>query len=64
MGGAKKMLSGESKLFLGEWDRSEVIHAPGGCASLHKGPHPPRKVQLGLIALASYPIFDLASSVP
>ena len=30
----KKVLSGESKLFLSAWNRSEVIHAPGGCASL------------------------------
>ena len=59
-----EMLSGESKLFLGEWDRSEVIHAPGGCVSLHKGSHPGRKVQLCPIVYSLYPIFDLASSVP
>jgi hypothetical protein len=60
----KKMLSGESKVFLGGWNWSGVLRGPGGCASLHKGPHPSRKAQMSLILLASYPIFDLASSGP
>ena len=59
-----EMLSGESKLFLGEWYWSEVIHAPGGCVSLHKGSHPGRKLQRCPILPSIYPIFDLASSVP
>ena len=59
-----EMLSGESKLFLGEWDWSEVIHAPGGCVGLHKGSHPGRKVRMCIILAPLYPIFDLASSVP
>ena len=60
----KMLLSGESKVFLGGWNWSEVLRGPGGCASLHKGSHPGRTVQLLLIRTASYPIFDLASSVP
>ena len=64
MGGAKKKLSGERELFLSEWNRTEVIPAPGGCASLHKGSGPPRIPRMLLIASASYPTFDLASSVP
>ena len=59
-----EMLSGESKLFLGEWNWSEVIRAPGGWASLCKGSNPPRKVQMCIIVKPLYPIFDLASSVP
>ena len=59
-----EMLSGESKLFLGEWNWSEVIHAPGGCVSLHKGSHPGRKVQMSTIVKPLYPIFALASSGP
>ena len=58
------LLSGESKVFLGGWNWSEVLRGPGGCASLHKGPHPGRKAHLSRIRLASYPIFDLASSGP
>ena len=60
----KKLLSGESKLSLSGWNRSEVIRGPGGRASLHKGSHPGRKVQLSPIPLARYRIFDVASSGP
>jgi len=58
------LLSGESKLFLSEWNRSEVIHAPGGCASLDKQSGPPRIPRMCTIVNSLYPIFDLASSVP
>ena len=30
MGGEKKKLSGESKVFLSEWNQSEVLRVPGG----------------------------------
>jgi len=60
----KKLLSGESKVFLGVWNWSEVLRGSGGCASLHKGPGPTRIPRMCRIVLASYPIFDLASSVP
>ena len=58
------VMSGESNLFLGRWNRSEVLGGRGGCASLHKGSHPGRKVRMLLIVAATYPIFDLASSGP
>ena len=58
------LLSGESNVFLGVWNWSEVLSGPGGCASLHKGPGPPRRTPMLPIVLASYPIFDLASFVP
>ena len=58
------LLSGRSKLFLSGWNRSEVIRAPGGCASLHKGSHPGRKPRMCRILTPLYPIFDLASSGP
>ena len=60
----KKILSGESKLFLSVQNRSEVLRVPGSRASLCKGSHPGRKLQLCLIVNSLYPIFDLASSVP
>ena len=60
----KKLLSGESKVFLSVWNWSEVLRGPGGCASLHKGPHPPQRTRMSRILSASYPIFDLASFVP
>ena len=64
MGGATFFLTGESKVFLSVWKRSEVLRGPGGCASLHKGPHPGRRTRMRPIGSASNPIFDLASSVP
>ena len=60
----KFLLSGESKLCLGRWNRSEVIRGIGGHASLHKGLIPTRTVRMCRILLASYPIFDLAISGP
>ena len=57
-------VAGENELFLGGWNRSEVLRAPGGCASLHKGPGPTRIPRMLRIIAASYPIFDLASSGP
>ena len=57
-------LSGERKLYLSGWNRSEVIRGLGGRASLHKGSSPTRTVQLLPILLASYPIFDLAITGP
>ena len=64
-GGTKKiLLSGEGKVFLGEWNCSEVLRGLGGCASVHKGPHPARRTRMSRIVGASDPIFDLASSGP
>ena len=60
----KKLLSGESKVFLSGRNWSELFRGSGGCASLHKGPHPPRRTPMSRIVSASYPIFDLASSGP
>ena len=60
----KKMLPGESKLFLSLWNRSEVLRDPVGCASIHKGPLPSRTVRMLLIRSATYLIFDLAISGP
>ena len=58
------LLSGESKLFLGGWNRSEVRRGPGCCASLHRRSHPGRTVRMCIILQPLYPIFDVASSVP
>ena len=58
------VMAGESKLFVGVQNRSEVIRVPQGRASLCKGSRPGRKVQMSTIVAASYPIFDLASSGP
>ena len=58
------VMPGESKLFLGVQNRSEVFGGPGGRASLHKGSNPSRKVQMCIIINSLYPIFDLASSGP
>ena len=58
------LLSGESKLFLSGWNRSEVLRGPGGCASLHKGSLPSRTPRMSTIDFASYPIFDLVISEP
>ena len=60
----KKMLSGESKLCLSEWNLSEVLRVPGGRASLCKGSNPSRKVRMSPIVNSLYPIFALASSGP
>ena len=58
----KKMLSIQSELFLGGWNRSGVNRWPGGRAMSGKRPSPPRKQRVLRIALAGYPIFDLARS--
>ena len=42
----KFFLSGENKVFLSVWNWSEVLRGPGGCASLHKVSHPPRKARM------------------
>ena len=57
-------LSGENKLLLSGWNRSEVRRVPGGRASLCKGSNPWRKVRMCRIVNSLYPIFDLASSGP
>ena len=40
------LLSGESKVFLSGLNWSEVLRGHGGCASLHKGPHPSRRTPM------------------
>ena len=56
----KKILATQSELFLSGWNRSGVNRWPGGRAMSGKRPSPARKVRVVLIALAGYPIFDLA----
>ena len=56
----KKMLAIQSELFLGGWNRSGVNRWPGGRAISGNGARPSRKVRVLPIALAGYPIFDLA----
>ena len=56
----KVWLAIRSELFLGGWNRSGVNRWPGGRAMSGKRPSPPRKPRVLRIALAGYPIFDLA----
>ena len=58
----KKMLPMYSELFMSGWNRSGVNRWPGGRAISGKHPIPTRKVRVLRIALAGYPIFDLARS--
>ena len=58
------LLSGDNKLCLCGWNRSEVLRDPGGRASLPKGSNPWRIPRMSIIMQPLYPIFDLASSVP
>ena len=56
----KKILAIQSELFLSGWNRSGVNRWPGGRAIPGNGAHPPRNARVCNIALAGYPIFDLA----
>ena len=58
----KKLLAIQSNLFLGGWNRSGVNRWPDGRAMSGKRPGPPRRTRVSNIALAGYPIFDLARS--
>ena len=62
MGGAKKKLAIRSELFLSGCNRSGVNRWAGGRAIPGNGARRPRKVRVCNIALAGYPIFDLAFS--